>query len=95
MLTYCLHTLYIARVEWYLMPTQVDWELSQAFQLKEIRAAKGVSAFIILCEISSVTYILLTVYFASRLANDKFEEMKLNNLVSGAHAFGVAWSTAV
>jgi hypothetical protein len=39
-------------------------------------------------------YIVLAVYLAQRLATEKFEDMKLNNLVSGAHAFGVTFSAA-
>jgi hypothetical protein len=47
----------------------------------------GVST--ILCDFASVAYILLTVYFAKRIANE--EDMNLNKLVSGAHAFGVVF----
>jgi hypothetical protein len=52
---------------------------------------RGVST--ILCDFASVAYILLTVYFAKKIANE--EDMNLNKLVSGAHAFGVVFLAAL
>jgi hypothetical protein len=57
------------------------------FNDKQIKASYAVSAFTILGDLASVAYILLTIYFAKRLANE--EDMNLNKFVSGAHAFSV------
>jgi hypothetical protein len=54
---------------------------------KSNHAAFVIEVSTMLCAFTSVAYILLTVYFAKRIANE--EGMNLNKLVSGAHAFGV------
>jgi hypothetical protein len=60
---------------------------------KQSKTNSAVEAFILLSDILSVEYILLTVYFAKKLAHEV--DMNLNKLASGAHAIGVLLIAAV
>ena len=63
------------------------------FTRKSNHTLLAIDVLTILCDFASVAYILLTVYVAKRIADG--EDMNLNKLVSGAHAFGVVFQAVV
>ena len=72
---------------WFLL--HFDINHGNIFGVKANRSDAAIAVFTVLSDLASVAYILFTVYFAKRLAKE--EDMNLNKLVSGAHAFGVVF----
>ena len=87
LITYCLETWYGAKKNWFFF--HFDINNYHFFAFKAGKSDTAIAVLTVLSDFASIAYIVLTVYFAKRLAKE--ENMNLNKFASGAHAFGVVF----